>query len=70
MFNRFSKTEKIIIWFFIFLSWLLVFPFFFWIGYFIGFGSCKKEIQTELKAESIIDSEDKINENYLEINKL
>jgi len=67
MFNRFSKMEKTIIWFFIFLSWLLVFPFFFWIGYFIGFGSCRKEIRTELKAKSIIESENEKNDNYLEI---
>jgi len=66
MFNKLTKNQKIILYFFMIISWLFVIPILLWIGIFIGYQMCKNEIKHEV--ETTLTTENEKDSNYLEVN--
>jgi len=67
MFDNFGKQQKIIIYFFIFVSFVFILPIIFWSGFFIGYRYCVLSIDKSMKLENPLDSKIEIDDNYLEI---
>ena len=65
MFDKLSKTQKRILYFFIIFSCLFVLPIILWIGVFIGYQICKSEMKIGL--QTVLDNTQDVDNNYLEI---
>lgn len=68
MFDKLGKQQKIIIYFFILISFVFILPIIFWLGFFIGYRYCVISIDESLGLENPIDSEPDMDDSYLEIN--
>lgn len=66
MFDKLSKNQKVIFYFLIGVSFIFVIPILFWIGFFIGYNTCKNSIK--IGVETFLETKDTIDNNYLEIN--
>ena len=65
MFDKLNKNQKIIVYFIIGISFIFIIPILFWIGFFIGYNTCKNSM--ELEMTNVLNSESEKDDNYLEI---
>ena len=65
MFDKIDKNKRIILYFFIGISFLFILPILFWIGFFIGYQTCKNSMVYQV--QETLATENEVDKNYLEI---